>query len=312
MRREYNRGRGDSIKKERIVMIATSAFVLAALTMTGIYVRSTGEKNKNDGYQVDFGALENGVKEDAAANQPQIEENPFDGYLPPYLEDDLDYTPMEQVDSGEIEIPGLTDGETVTALPQENLIEEPVNSLQEEAQAASQAQWELDAALDQAAMEADAQTLMLDSEEIPIVEQPQPDFKSGDSLVWPVAGSVLIPYSMDKTVYFSTLAQYKCSPAIVISATDGEAIFASAAGKVVSVYYNEEIGNAVKVEIGNGYEVIYGQLKDIAVTEGSYIEKGSIIGYVAKPTKYYSVEGFNVYFALTLNGKAVDPMGELQ
>ena len=310
MRREYNRGRGDSIKKERIVMIATSAFVLAALTMTGIYVRNTGEKDKNDGYQVDFGALENGVKEDVAANQPQIQEDSFDGYLPPYLEDDLDYTPMERVDSDEIEIPGLTDNEIVK--PKENRIEGPVSSLQEEAQAASQAQWELDAAMDQAAIEADAQTQMLGGEEIPIVEQPQPDFQAGDSLVWPVSGSVLIPYSMDRTVYFPTLAQYKCNPAVIISATEGEAISASAAGKVVSVFYDAEIGNAVRVEIGNGYVVTYGQLKDIAVTEGSYIEKGSIIGYVAKPTKYYSVEGVNVYFALTLNGKAVDPMGELQ
>lgn len=310
MRREFNRGRGDNAKKEKIVMIATSAFVLAALTMTGVYVRNTGEKDKNDGYQVDFGALEDGRKEDAAANQPQIQEDSFDGYLPPYLEDDLDYTPMEQVDSDEIEIPGLTDDDNLQS--QQNHEEKPISSLQEEAQAAGQAQWELDAAMDQAAIEADALAQIEGTGEIPIIEQPQPDFRSGDALVWPVSGSVLIPYSMEKTVYFPTLAQYKCNPGVVISATEGEAISASAAGKVVSIFYDEEIGNAVRVEIGNGYEVTYGQLKDIAVTEGSYIEKGSIIGYVTKPTKYYCVEGVNVYFALTLNGKAVDPMGELQ
>lgn len=132
------------------------------------------------------------------------------------------------------------------------------------------------------------------------------------TLIWPVTGNVLIPYSMDKMVYFSTLEHYKRNPAMIISATEGAAISAAASGQVTNVFYNEEIGNAVTVNIGNGYEITYGQLKDIAVTNGSYIEKGSIIGYVAAPTKYYSVEGTNVYFSLTLNGEPADPMGKLQ
>ena len=123
---------------------------------------------------------------------------------------------------------------------------------------------------------------------------------------------MIIPYSMDKTVYFPTLDQYKYNPAMVISAAEGATISSVASGTVVSVFYDEEIGNAVTVEIGNGYEVTYGQLKEIAVSKGNYLEKGSVIGYVAAPTKYYSMEGTNAYFALTLNGEPADPLGQLQ
>ena len=36
--------------------------------------------------------------------------------------------------------------------------------------------------------------------------------------------------------------------------------------------------------------------------------RGDTIGYLAEPTKYYSVEGANLYFAMTKEGKPVNPM----
>ena len=137
-------------------------------------------------------------------------------------------------------------------------------------------------------------------------------FHEKDNLGWPVAGNVLINYSMDKTVYFPTLQQYKYSPAIVIAASEGENITASADGKVLSVFENAEIGQAVTVDIGNGYELTYGQLKDIMVLKGDIISSGDIIGKVAAPTKYYSVEGPNVYFKLTKDGRPVNPLSNLE
>lgn len=324
-----NRNNRSNGKKERIVMIATSVFVLAALTMTGLYVKKNSEKNKNDGYNIDFSVLEDNSQDDNTVQNKyeEIDGQTGDDFQPfaPSLEDDLDYTPMEPVDSGEVQNPesgedekpddagaaadndvnpategadtaqGETEGNTDAdnaAVPDN--VEDAMNSTDAAAEDA----------MDQAAINADAG--------LPIVNQPEPDFESGDTLIWPVTGNVLIPYSMDRTVFFSTLQQYKYSPAMVIAALEGAAISAAASGQVVDVFYNEEIGNAVTVNIGNGYKITYGQLKDVAVTNGSYIERGSIIGYVSAPTKYYSVEGTNVYFSLTLNDKPVDPMGELQ
>ena len=42
--------------------------------------------------------------------------------------------------------------------------------------------------------------------------------------------------------------------------------------------------------------------------EGDVLESGAVIGYVSEPTKYYSTEGSNVYFAMTKDGEPVDPV----
>ena len=116
---------------------------------------------------------------------------------------------------------------------------------------------------------------------------------------------------MDKTIYFPTLDQYKYNPAIVIQANEGDMITAAAAGKVTSVFTDPQIGNAVTMDLGNGYEITYGQLTGILVSEGSYVSMGDMIAQVAAPTKYYSVEGTNVYFKLTKDGEPVNPMTRL-
>ena len=83
-------------------------------------------------------------------------------------------------------------------------------------------------------------------------------------------------------------------------------------GKNLYGYEDREIGKAVTMDLGNGYEVTYGQLDNILVSEGSYVAKGDVIAQVASPTKYYSVEGTNVYFKLTKDGVPVNPMSKLK
>ena len=92
----------------------------------------------------------------------------------------------------------------------------------------------------------------------------------------------------------------------------GENIAAAADGRVVSVSYDPMIGNNVVMELGNGYELTYGQLDNITVSEGSYVSTGDVIGMVANPTKYYSTEGSNIYFKLLKDGEPVNPMTKLQ
>ena len=150
-----------------------------------------------------------------------------------------------------------------------------------------------------------------DTPAISTAMQPTLSFSDNDSLVWPVVGNILINYSMDKTIYFPTLDQYKYNPAIVIQANEGDMITAAAAGKVTSVFTDPQIGNAVTMDLGNGYEITYGQLTGILVSEGSYVSMGDMIAQVAAPTKYYSVEGTNVYFKLTKDGEPVNPMTRL-
>ena len=85
-------------------------------------------------------------------------------------------------------------------------------------------------------------------------------------------------------------------------------VVAPANAKVVAVGSNEEIGNYVEMDFGNNYTATCGQLKEVCAVEGEYLEAGQTLGYVSEPTKYYSVEGVNVFFELMHEGKPVDPL----
>lgn len=95
---------------------------------------------------------------------------------------------------------------------------------------------------------------------------------------------------------------------MAISAEEGGPVSAAALGNVTKVGVNEEIGQYVVMDLGDGYQATYGQLKDLTVEQGDRVSKGQIIGYVAAPTKYYSLEGTNIYFKLEKDGEAVDPL----
>lgn len=258
-------------------MLASSAFVLAALTMTGVYMKGQNVESKDDGYTLDFTALENNaddkmqeiseyneehlLKEEE--NIPELTANNTAGNeiaAAQVTEDDLDYLPQE-VGSGHVEIPGLTDQETL--------------------QEAEQQMPEL------------------------TVEKTL-HFTESDGMQKPVQSDILMHYSMDKSIYFATLDQYKYNPATIFFAEEGMTVTACAQGKVTSIFENEEIGKAVTLDLGDGYEATYGQLAEITVKENAYVNPGETIGSVAAPTKYYSAEGSNVYFALTHNGDPVN------
>jgi murein DD-endopeptidase MepM/ murein hydrolase activator NlpD len=138
------------------------------------------------------------------------------------------------------------------------------------------------------------------------------NFTDTDRMTWPVRGNVLLDYSMDTTIYFPTLDQYKCNPAIVIQGEVSEPVYAPANARVLESGVNEEIGNYLRLDFGNDYTAICGQLKDLAVSEGEYLEKGQLLGYVAEPTKYYTIEGSNVFFEVHHGDAIVDPLDYLE
>ena len=115
-----------------------------------------------------------------------------------------------------------------------------------------------------------------------------------DSISWPINGNVIIPYSMDTTVYFETLKEYKCSPAMVIEAQTGDEVKAVYESKVAEVSSNPELGNYVKLELGDGYTVTLGQLQDVKVALGEHLDAGQVVGTVGEPSRFYSEEGISI------------------
>lgn len=274
--------------KERIVMAACAVTVLSALTAAGLWMRED-DKGEDQGYVVDLSEIENSTASGGAAEgEVKIAQNVTEDAV---TSDDLDYDPyFQETNSAHVENPDQSESESMSEGTEE---EEKKTDASEKEETVSIAETEDDTPAISTAM------------------QPTLSFSDNDSLVWPVVGNILINYSMDKTIYFPTLDQYKYNPAIVIQANEGDMITAAAAGKVTSVFTDPQIGNAVTMDLGNGYEITYGQLTGILVSEGSYVSMGDMIAQVAAPTKYYSVEGTNVYFKLTKDGEPVNPMTRL-
>lgn len=133
-------------------------------------------------------------------------------------------------------------------------------------------------------------------------------FNEEKGLLWPVNGELIMKFNMDSGVYFKTLGQYKCNPAILIKGTVGKEVYSAAAGKVTEIEEHPETGKTVTMEIGNDYEVVYGQLENLKVKKGDLLSEGQVIGTLAEPTRYYVEEGCNLYFEVLEEGEPVDPM----
>lgn len=284
MRRSRRRG----YVKERILMVASAVLVLGSLTATGLWLGRERD-NQDEGYVVDLSAIENNTAEGLAdGTGTSIAENVTQDAVPA---DDLDYDPYyQETNSQRVENPDQSESESMS----EGTEQSGGEKKQEEKKGESVAEIP------------EENTTALST-----AMQPALTFSDSDSLVWPIVGNILVNYSMDKTVYFPTLQQYKYNPAIIIQASEGDLITSVSAGKVTSVFKDPQIGNGITMELGGGYEATYGQLANILVSEGSYVAAGDVIAEVAAPTKYYSVEGTNVYFKLTKDGEPVNPLSKL-
>ncbi len=266
-------------------MIASSALVLGALTMTGLYMKGKEIKEQDDGYTLDLAALENNNSEklDEIGKPNQSEDVIIGGRT---VEGELDYMPLEEdlsaeVGSNLIQIPGLTDG----------------------AQEAPQDLAEGDVS------DADAKSEAVETAGEPVAEvaqQAELHFSEDQGLTRPVSGEILLPFSMEGSIYFATLDQYKYNPATIFAAEEGAQVLVCADAKITSVSETAELGKRVTMELGDGYVVTYGQLANVQVTEGSYVKAGDVLGTVAAPSRYYSLEGTNLYFCLEKDGTPVN------
>ncbi|MDE6608101.1 MAG: peptidoglycan DD-metalloendopeptidase family protein [Lachnospiraceae bacterium] len=317
--KKRNGSRG-GIGKEKAIMLAASVFVLSALTLTGVYVRENNVSQNDDGFSIDLSSLENNniVDEQAEADVEEpdaslLVQNPNAEY-----ELDLEAV-LEEGELDNAELAGLgkeKEDENAAKAPQTNQTTKKDQEVPETT-SANETQNTKKENTDQTTEEDASQNeeAALSNEESASVSTTTTfqalEFKEEAGLIWPTVGEILINYSMDQTIYFPTLAQYKYNPAVIIQAAEGKTIVAAADAQILDIYEDDEIGHAVKMDLGNGYELIYGQLADIQVSKGAYVSAGDVIGTVGAPTKYYSVEGSNLYLKLSKDGEPRNPMSLL-
>lgn len=310
--------RRKGLGRERFLMVASAVLVLGSLTATGLWLgRDTA--GKDDGYVVDLSAIENNTAAGAVGEQGGTLAENLAQNVP---SDDLDYDPyFQETNSQKVENPDQSESKSMSEdADQQNPDSQSggsQSSSQETKESAKVGEKESSgqSAGEEGKEQKEQETAEVEEEEgtqaLSTAMQPALTFSDSDMLLWPVVGNILVNYSMDKTVYFPTLQQYKYNPAVIIQANEGDLITAASAGKVISVFTDPQIGNGITMELGGGYEATYGQLSNILVSEGSYVSAGDVIAEVSAPTKYFSVEGTNVYFKLTKDGEPVNPLSRL-
>lgn len=267
------------MKKEKTLRIALSCALLLAVAAAGVTMyRSENSVKKQD--------------ENQAEEQQMAEETPLS---------DLSQGQEDAMNSGGSDTEDVTSdqaqAENTEALSEDTQgQQEPAQTPETSAEEAQGQQETQEEAAEEPAEDTAAQVA------------PELNFTEDTIMLWPVNGEVVIDYSMDATTYFPTLDQYKYNPSLVMSAAVGDPVQAAANGQVMSISEDVETGTTLTMDMGNGYQAVYGQLKDVAVQEGQTVEAGTIIGYVNDPTRYYVEEGANLYFAMTKDGAPVDPM----
>lgn len=138
------------------------------------------------------------------------------------------------------------------------------------------------------------------------------NYNGKKKLTWPVMGNIILPYSMDATVYYTTLDQYACNDGIIVGAKVGEEVVAPANGRVVNIEETDRYGKVVTILLGNYYKAYCGQLDNVEYEIGDDIQEGDVLGTVAEPTKSFVLEGPNVFFKMTYKGKTVNPVKYLR
>lgn len=137
-------------------------------------------------------------------------------------------------------------------------------------------------------------------------------FDTNNPMTWPVVGNVILPFSMDATVYYVTLDQYKTNPGILIQTIEGTEVSPGAEGEVISVQEESGYGMVVTLDLGDGYVAKYGQLKDVRVEEGQRVNANTVIGLAASPSSFYKKEGCHVFFQLNKDDVPQNPMEYLE
>lgn len=148
-----------------------------------------------------------------------------------------------------------------------------------------------------------------------------PFFAQGDTLLLPVEGKLVVPYTDNTTKhwYSDALEQTMRTFGITISAKDGESIKAPATAKVVDVIddsttldstkYVGKLGKVIVMDLGNGYTCNIG-VQGGSISEdlvGQVVLAGQEIGVAGPGTGPFAGAEGSVYVQLQHDGETIDP-----
>lgn len=164
------------------------------------------------------------------------------------------------------------------------------------------------ASIEQADSQVEEQPQTVETTGSTVKNLPSLSFQVDKGLLWPVEGNVIMNYSVDHLIYHATLMQFKVNPAIIIDAEVGTEVKSATEGVISDIYDDPITGLTVTMDIGDGYSLLYGQLANVNHKIGDRLEEGAAIGVINEPTRFYSVEGSNLYFMVLEDDETINPM----
>ena len=127
-------------------------------------------------------------------------------------------------------------------------------------------------------------------------------------VVSPVSGNTALEYSMDSLCYNPTTRDWRTHNGLDIAAAEGTSVCSAADGVVESVTQDDTMGTTVVIAHAQGYTTTYSSLaQEVSVVAGQAVDAGQTIGCVGNTALLETALGEHVHFAVSCNGKPVDP-----
>lgn len=124
----------------------------------------------------------------------------------------------------------------------------------------------------------------------------------------PVNGTLVEEYN-DVMAFNATLGKFTCHAAMDFAAEGGSKVYAAYDGTVEKVEKDQLKGITVTIDHGNGLKSEYNSLaEDDGVTVGQKVKKGDVIGEVSTTNLQELQTGAHLHFAVTENGKYINPL----
>ena len=118
----------------------------------------------------------------------------------------------------------------------------------------------------------------------------------------PVAGNITSWFGMRR---HPILGFVRMHSGVDFAATWGAPIYAASDGVVAYSGWHGGHGNYVRLDHGGGLETGYGHMSRIAVSPGTHVSRGSVLGYVGSTGLS---TGPHLHYEMFRNGQAVDPL----
>lgn|GEM_PF-2224790 len=116
-------------------------------------------------------------------------------------------------------------------------------------------------------------------------------------LIPPVDGTVVRAFNMDSK-------DKVINQGIDIESTAGKPVYAAADGEVVATGKNQDSGQYIRIDHGNGLITVYSGCQEIDVSIGHFVKQGDRLGFVSKDMNGQYILHFEVW----QNGKPTNPL----